>query len=396
MTEIAIIGAGIGGLTAALALVRRGLAVDVYERADALAEVGAGVQMSPNATRVLFDLGLSERLAEVAARPAGKQVRLWNTGQAWPLFDLGAQAEARFGAPYLMVHRADVHGCLIDALAQAAPGALHLGRRLTALDPSDAGVGLTFADGTTARADIVVGADGVHSRVRAILFGDDDPVFTGCVAWRGVIDADTLPDGVRTHLGTNWLGPGGHVIQYPLRRGRLINFVGIVEREGFMTEGWTIPGTTDELAADFAGWHADVQTMIGAIASPMKWALMVRRPLPRWSVRRVTLLGDACHASLPFLAQGAAMAIEDGLVLARAIEAHPGDHDAAFAGYERARRDRTTRVIEGSAQNTARFHNPVLGDPDRAADYVAREWAGGQVSDRYDWLFGYDASRVAV
>ena len=211
-----------------------------------------------------------------------------------------------------------------------------------------------------------------------------------------MIDADALPAGGRTPAGTNWLGPGGHVIQYPLRRGALVNFVGIVERQDFTAEGWTIPGTTDELAADFAGWHGDVQAMIRAIPQPMKWALMVRKPLARWSAGRVTLLGDACHATLPFLAQGAAMAIEDGLVLARAIEAHPGDHGAAFAAYERARQDRTTRVIQGSAQNTGRFHDPVLGDPDRAADYVAREWAGARVSDRYDWLFEYDAARVAI
>jgi 2-polyprenyl-6-methoxyphenol hydroxylase-like FAD-dependent oxidoreductase len=196
--------------------------------------------------------------------------------------------------------------------------------------------------------------------------------------------------------GTNWIGPGRHVVHYPLRRGELLNFVGVVERGDWQIESWTAQGTQGECRADFAGWHPDVQALIEAIETPFKWALMARSAMTRWSEGRVTLIGDACHAALPFLAQGAAMAIEDAFVLAAALAAHGEDQATALARYEAARIPRTTRVVEGSAANTRRFHNPRLADDAGAGDYIASEWSEEKIEQRYDWLFTYNALNVDI
>lgn len=392
---IAVCGAGLGGLTAAVALGQRGFDVTVYEQAPHLAEVGAGLQLSANAVRVLDSLGLKERLMELSSLPEEKRVRMWNTGQSWKLFDLGAVSEEKYGQPYLMLHRADLHGALAEAFERVAPGRLRLGHRLVGFEEDNNGVTLRFVDGTTARADVLVGADGVHSVVRNQLFGAGEAEFSGCMAWRGVVPADRLPKHMRTPVGTNWVGPHGHVITYPLRHGELINFVGIVERGDWADESWTTPGATEECAADYTGWHDDVLTLIRMIDTPMKWALKLRPTLQSWSAGSVTLLGDACHATLPFLAQGAGMALEDGIVLARAMVAND-DVVTAFKRYEEARIERTSAVVRGSAANAGRFHNPVLSDPALAIDYVESEWSKAKVADRYEWLFGYDALEVAV
>lgn len=394
-TEIAICGAGLGGLTAALALQQRGFSVTVYEQADVLSEVGAGLQLSANAVRVMADLGLEQRLLDLASLPQGKQVRLWNSGEAWKLFDLGPLSLERYGHPYLMMHRADIHSALTDAFTSTGVDQLQLGKRLVDVVQRDESVHLLFEDGSERTADVLVGADGVHSVVRSRLFGGVEATFSGCLAWRGVVPADELPSNLRNPLGTNWIGPRGHVIQYPLRQGKLVNFVGIVERDDWQIESWNTAGTTEECLADFAGWHPDVLTLIEAIETPMKWALNLRPVLPTWSQGRTTLLGDACHPTLPFLAQGACMAIEDGLVLARALAAND-DPRAAFAAYEAARVTRTTSVVEGSAANVSRFHNPLLADPAAARDYVADEWSERKVADRYEWLFEYDALTAPV
>ena len=393
---ILIAGAGIGGLTAALALLRRGIPVRVVEQADALGEVGAGLQMSANATRALWQLGLAEPLMALACEPAGKEVRLWNSGRAWKLFDLGAESVAQYGYPYLTMYRPDLHAVLVDAVRRLDPGAIRLGARCVGFEPDAAGVSLHLADGSRIEGDALIGADGVHSVVRRQLFGDTPARFSGCLAWRGVVRACDLSAHLLRQVGVNWVGPGRHVIHYPLHGGELLNFVGIVERDDWQVESWTQKGTHEECHADFAGWHEDVHTLIDRVQTPYKWALMVRAPMTRWSRGRVGLLGDTCHPTLPFLAQGAAMAIEDGYVLARAIEAHADDLPLALQRFDAARIPRTTEIVLKSSENAKRFHNPALASAEGAAAYVDREWNEARVRERYEWLFRYNVDEAAV
>jgi len=393
--RIAIVGAGIGGLTAALALLQRGIDVDVYEQAPALAETGAGVQVSANGTRILMALGLERDLLDVCFMPTGKEIRLWSTGTTWTPFDLGAVSLERYGAPYVTLHRADLHELLARAVRRLKGDAITLGARCVDIQQSSAGVVLSFTNGTTAQAQGAIGADGVHSRVRELLFGTEAATFTGCVAWRGVVPVDRLPAGLVRPVGTNWIGPGRHFVHYPLRRGELLNFVGIVERHDWQIESWSAQGTSDECLHDFKGWHHDIQAIIASVATPYKWALMGREPMAQWSLGRVTLLGDACHPTLPFLAQGAVMAIEDAYVLARALEMC-GDCTLAFERYEAARKPRTSAIVKGSATNTQRFHNERLSDASTAHEYINTEWSEERVRERYEWLFVYDATTVRI
>ena len=390
MPHVLVAGAGIGGLTAALALLKRGIDVDVYEQAAELKEVGAGVQLSANGTRVLHLLGVGEALAALSCEAVGKEVRLWSTGETWKLFDLGAESIARYGFPYLTVYRPDLLSVLADAVRREKPDAIHLGAKVTGFSQSSDGVKFEKAAG-----DALIGADGVHSTIRQALFGRDKPSFTGNIAWRGIAPMAKLPPRMARLVGTNWIGPGGHIVHYPLRGGTLMNFVGLRERSDWQIESWSARGSTEEVLADFRGWNEDVQILIRNLAAPYKWAMMVREPMPKWSVGRVTLLGDACHSMLPMLAQGAVMAIEDGYILARCLS-EVADVPAALARYEDARRERTRKVVEGSAANAKRFHNPKLADPAEAKKYVDREWAPGRIAERYEWLFRYDVTQVPV
>src|SRR6202158_721002 len=340
MDNVAIVGGGIGGLTAALALLRRGSEIEVYEKAHELRELGAGVQISANGTRVLHALGLKDALEKVQVLPAGKAIRLWNTGQSWKLFDLGLESVERYGSPYITIHRGDLHGVIAQALLQAKPGAIHLNRKCTGLSQTPDHVELRFESGEPVKARIVVGADGVHSVVRENLFGAARPEFCGIIAWRGVIPMEHVPASISRSIGTNWVGPGGHVVHYPLRAGKLLNVVALQERTDWMVEGWDVGGTTEEVLNDIRGWHADFEGLFRNIEVPYKWPLALRPTMAAWSKGRCTLLGDACHSMVPLLAQGAVMALEDGLVLARAIEKYSNDHETALAHYEAARRDR--------------------------------------------------------
>jgi salicylate hydroxylase len=394
--RVLVAGGGIGGLTAALALLRMGCDVEVCEQAAELREVGAGLQLAANGTRALYALGIGEELKALSCEAEGKEIRIWNSGERWKLHDLGKVSVERYGYPYLTVYRPDLLGVLERAVRREKPGAIRLGAKCVGFEQTEESVTVRLEDGKAVKADALIGADGVHSRIRQGLFGPDKPEFTGVVAWRGIVPMDALPRHMVRMVGTNWVGPGGHVVHYPLRAGKVMNFVGAQERSDWQVESWSARGTNEELAADFAGWHDDVHALIRNIPVPYKWALMVRPPMEHWTVGRVTLLGDACHSMVPFLAQGANMAIEDGYVLARAMTESHADVPTRLLSYERSRRERTRRAVEGSAANIERFHNRVLADPAKAREYVDREWAGAPVAERYEWLFRHDVTTAEL
>lgn len=393
--HVLVAGAGIAGLTAALALLRRGIDVDVYEHASELREVGAGLQIGPNGSRVLIELGLKEKLERVVCEAARKEVRLWNTGQTWKLFDLGRDCIERFGAPYWMVHRGDFHKVLLDAVRDLKSDAVHLNSPVQGFSQDEGAAKLRFANAKPdAQGDAIIAADGVHSRLRHAAGIVDKTFFTGIMAWRGLIPADRLSPELRRPVGTNWIGAGGHIVTYPLRGGELYNFVGAVEGRDWPVESWTERGTHDECLADFKNWHPAIQEMVRGLDVPYKWALLGREPLMSWAFGRLCLIGDACHPTLPFLAQGANMAIEDGLIVARCIAANTPDIPDAFRRFEQLRIRRTTDIVRGATEMAKRFHNPVLADHDSAVAYISREWDPERVKTRYDWLYEYDARTI--
>ena len=392
-SSILIAGAGIGGLVAALSLIKRGFRVTICEQAPELKELGAGVQLSANGTRLLIDLGLGPVMEQVVCAASGKEVRLFNTGQTWKLFDLGQESVARFGAPYWLVHRGDFHRILVDAVEARQPGAIITSAAVRGCTQDASGVHVTLADGREFSGDLLIGADGVHSVIRQQLFGELKASFLGIAAWRGLVPMEKLPPHLARPVGTNWLGSGGHIVTYPVRHGTLLNFVGAIERDNWPVESWTERGTTEECLADFQGWHEDVQTIVRNIDPPYKWALLGRDPLMEYAIGSIGLIGDAAHPTLPFLAQGANMAIEDGAVIARLIE-DAATAEEAWDRFEAARVERCAAIVRGASANALRFHNPTLADPQEAAAYVDREWQPEKISQRYDWLFEYNALTV--
>ncbi|WP_433291649.1 FAD-dependent monooxygenase [Actinoplanes sp. CA-030573] len=383
--RVGVAGGGIGGLSAAVSLVAAGFDAHVYERAAALGEIGAGVQVSPNATRILHGLGLAGELARTGVRPRALWQRRWDDGRV--LLDAPTRD---FGFPYYQMRRPD----LLAALAGALPaGRVHLGRRLTGFDDHGDGVRASFADGSTAELDVLVGADGIHSVVHGALFGAARPRFTGCVAYRGLIPAERV-----RHLGLPvttqlWLGPGRHFIHYFVGGGRFLNFVAIVEQDSWTRESWTDRADVAAARAAFDGWHPQIHQILGAIDQTYIWALFDRLPLPRWSRNRVTLLGDACHPMLPFMAQGAAQAIEDGAVLAGCL-AGAGDPAGALRRYEALRRPRTSRIQAMSAENKIRFHLPD-GDAQKARDEALARGGTNLSAPIVESIYSYDATRAA-
>jgi salicylate hydroxylase len=396
--KVLIAGAGLGGLAAALAMLRRSIDVEIYEQASELKEVGAGVQISANGTGVLFALGLEESVRKWGVHAVDKEIRLWNTGRSWSLFSTlrPASGGERYRYPMFMLHRRDLHGMLADAVRRLKPDAIRLDHRCTGFDQASGRVRLRFENGGEVTGDVLIGADGLHSVVRKQLFGAATPHFTGQVAWRGMVPIERLPAAQRRLVGTNWVGPKAHVTCYPVHRGEFFNFVGQVDRTDWQVESWTTEGSKEECLADFVGWHPHVQSMIENCGRLFKWGLFLREPLPRWTEGRVTLLGDACHAMLPYLGQGANMAIEDGYVLARCLENRSDHPEAVLQRYETARRERTTQVVNGSAEMTGKFHNEALADAERAEAYVNAEWHPDKIRGRYDWIYQYDAGSAAI
>jgi salicylate hydroxylase len=390
--EIAIVGAGIGGLSAAIALTMSGHKVSLYERANELAEVGAGIQMSPNATRIFDRLGLLAALGDFAVRPLTGDLRRWEDWSLLARQPLGDAVADQFGAPYFHLHRADLLRVLANNLDTEC---LHTGYHCVGVEHRNGRVDLSFTNGERVSHDVVIGADGIHSVIRAQLFGPAEPRFSGGAAWRGVVPTSRIRHLNIPVASTAVLGPDSHLVHYYLRRGELLNWVGISPTESWTDESWTAQGTLADALDDFGDWAPTVRSIIEAVgdAPIYRWALYDRDPLPRWSDGRVTLLGDACHPMLPFMAQGAAQSIEDAAVLTRCLT-EITDIELALATYERQRRERTALVQTKARENGQMFHLPD------GADQLARDAALANpkqaTTHRNAWLFDYDVDTLVL
>ena len=393
--HVLIAGAGIGGLAAAVSLLTRGIDCDIYEQAPDLKEVGAGLWLSVNGARVMTALGLEAEIRASTIEAEERVVRLWDSGRKWTLYKQGVSPAAH--APYVML-RAQLHRILIDAAERLKPGIIHLNRRCTGFTQQDDSVTVDFADGSQATGNILIGADGLHSKIREKAYGQIPGRFTNALAWRGLVPMDRLRPHHRDRIVATWIGPNAHVSAYPARwqDADLMTFSGQVERSDWQLESWSETGTVAECVKDFAGWHEDIVEIIENTESLHKWGLFVREPLKQWTTGRVTLLGDACHSMVPYLGQGVNMALEDALVLARCIQSHAGDAETALKRYEAERLPRTTQVAARSADMQYTFHNPALAKPETAAAYVDSQWSPEKSRARYDWIYGYDATQVPV
>jgi salicylate hydroxylase len=347
--RIVVIGAGIGGLTAACALRRHGFEVQIYERSPELGEVGAGLQIGPNAVKVLTALGLDDGLRRIAAEPDETVSVRWDDAGLRYRQPLKAIATAAYGARYLTAHRADLHRLLVEQVPEQS---IRLGAACVAAASDGRGAVAHFADGSAVEGDLVVGADGIRSAVRESLFGADRPRFTQQMCWRGIVPIEIVPTRIGPRGGVavkrddfvGWLGPNGHVICYPIRGGELYNiFAGHVS-ESWVDESWTVPSSREEILEGYAGWNEALLEMLGRTERCFKWGICDRDPLPAWTKGRVTLLGDAAHPMMPTLAQGAAMTIEDGYALARNLAAASDDLEQALAAYDAERVPRASRV----------------------------------------------------
>lgn len=387
--KVAIAGAGLSGLFAAAALARRGVEVVVCEKAAKLGEAGAGIQISPNGARMLQRIDALAEVEAAAFQPEAAEIRLGSSGATVLHLPLGASAEARWGGPYLQIHRADLMAALENA-ARRAGAEIRLGKAVAgAANAGDRAV-LVLDGGETVEADAVLGADGLHSTVRAALFGTDPARFTGQIAWRGTVETARLPPGLLDPTATVWVGPGRHIVLYYLRRGTIVNFVAVEERAAWTEESWWQRGELADLRRAFSGWHPAVTSVLDAADSCLLWGLFDRAPLRSWVDGRVALLGDACHAMLPFMAQGAVQGFEDGAALARHIGSGVAVTEA-LAAYEADRRARATRVQLASRANARLFH--ASGVLDRLVRYapmaIASRLAPKVAMGQFDWLYGY-------
>jgi salicylate hydroxylase len=390
--RIAVIGGGIGGLAAALALERRGAEVAVYEQSPIHSEIGAGINLTPNAVKAFRALGLEGDIESIGWGSEWLMIRSWKSGRTISQVRRG-EFRQKFGAPNLTVHRADLLDVLRSALKTTK---IRLGTRCVAVEPGDRIAVACFADGSEIEADVVIGADGIHSAVRESLFGADTPRFTGCICWRGMAPVDDVPRDINTMDGTMWLGPHGHVVHYRVRRGELVNIVAHVDSDAWTEESWTRECGVAEVMTTYAAWNSALTRLYPCSTRWYKWALYDRDPLEQWSKGRATLLGDAAHAMLPYLGQGAAMAVEDGCVLAAMITRHGEDLGEALVAYERLRAPRAKAAVLGSRARAKENH---LASPwaqlKRDVRLALRNRFGGRdtTAFRTAWLYDYDVGK---
>lgn len=369
--KIGIAGGGVGGMAAAIALQQQGHEVVIFEQAPAFGRIGADVNLTPNAVHALDGLGIGEALRATAARPVSRISRVWDTGEVTSHLPMSTAAEARYGAPQLTIHRADLLAALQGALRE---GTIRFGNRVAGADQNEQGATLRFQDGTSFDCDLLIGADGIHSAIRHALFGEDKPRFTGIVSYRGVFPREAAPDLPNLDSFTKWWGPTPdlQIVTFPLNLGKEIFVFATTGQTDWTEEGWTLPGDIVKLRDIYRDFHPEARALLAACTEVTCSALHVRAPMPRWSEGRIVLMGDAAHPMVPFMAQGACMASEDAVVLSRAItDASFDTLPQALEAYASARIPRTTRVQEGSLAN----------------DWLKQ---GGNA----DWVYGYDAWRA--
>lgn len=390
--KILIAGAGIAGLTLAGLLLRRGHDVEVFEQAERLTEIGAGLQVSANSGHVLRELGLEDDLRRLSYQPASWQMRTFLSGDVVNEIPLGGHHESLHGHPYCLIHRADLQELLLGAVRSVANEALQLGAQVSDFSETADGVSVDLSDGRKVDGDLLIGADGVKSAVRKQILGQDRPVYSGNSAWRGLIPAERLPKGFSAGTTTSFMGPGRHIVYYWLRGGSLLNFVAPVETDQPSEESWTTKHDWDELKSDFEGWHEDVQAVIDAVDRDAcyRWALNIREPVSNWRSARAIVIGDAAHPTLPFIAQGAAMAIEDAMVLTRALDG-ARDIDQALDRFQDARIARTSRMVNGANRMSKMFHHPS----EEALRQGMKDGAD-LAKDRDNWLYNYNPVTVDI
>jgi salicylate hydroxylase len=384
--RIAIVGAGIAGLTTAAALARAGTQCEVFEQADRFAEIGAGLQLAPNATRVLIRLGLAPHLASSAVRPEAIEMRRWEDNTVLRRTPLGRQCADMFGAPYYTIHRADLH----EALTGLIPAdTVHLGLRCTELKQTPDEVRLSFHDGSAAAADVVLGADGIHSAVRNAISADR-PRFSGHSIYRGLVPADKVPALLEEPKVIIWLGPDRHCVCYPVRAGQLISVAATTPTPRAPRESWTAEGRIADLRAQYAGWNDELTTVLSALPAVRLWALHDRDEIDHWTTPGTTLVGDAAHPMLPFLAQGANQAIEDAAVIAALLASTtPATARSALPRYEHLRRPRVREVHRVSRTNTDLLHLP-----DGPAQ-LHRDQSLAATAKTQEWLYAHDPTQAA-
>jgi salicylate hydroxylase len=386
---VLVAGAGIGGLTAALAIARQGLPVILFDQAERLEEAGAGIQLSPNATRVLIALGIAGCIEPAVVVPEAVRLRAGGSGRNIAIMPLGADVARRHGAPYWVVHRADLQRALLAAVENDACITLKLGARIDRFAPGPQGVtvGVSHREETGAHhGRALIGADGLWSCLRETLDAGTGPRFAGRTAWRALAPADTLPPSLRGHEVNLWIGPGGHLVHYPVRAGTTVNIVAVTS-DVWQSTQWSTAADRDEVLARFPPylWASEARELLATPQRWQKWALCDRAPSSNWGRGPVTLLGDAAHPMLPFLAQGAAMAIEDAFMLAAALARFADDPVRALRDYERQRQPRTARVQRAARRNDFIYH---LGGPAARVRNAALAALGGRrLLAQYDWIY---------